>query len=109
MENIMKAPALGALLVSPRRLYTHHRIYDGSGNEVHYAGLADTLKTGPVEEAELSTFEGGHSRSAKIHPQPRFSPPEVVARAKSRIGEKLFGVLSCNCEHFAHWPSTTTI
>jgi Lecithin retinol acyltransferase len=99
----MKEPALGAHLVSPRRLYTHHGIYVGSGKVVHYAGLADGLKTGPVEEADLSMFEGGHGWSAKIHPQPRFSPPEVVARAKSRIGEQLYSVLSCNCEHFAHW------
>ena len=35
-----------------------------------------------------------------------YSPEETVRRARSRIGEKKFSLISNNCEHFAMWCKT---
>ena len=49
-------PALGSHVVTPRRGYLHHGIYVGGGRVVHYAGLANGLHRGPVEETTLQRF-----------------------------------------------------
>ena len=43
-------PPVGAHVVTQRRGYTHHGIYVGASQVVHYAGLARGLRRGPVEE-----------------------------------------------------------
>lgn len=35
-----------------------------------------------------------------------YSPEETVKRARSRIGERRFSLISNNCEHFAIWCKT---
>lgn len=35
-----------------------------------------------------------------------YTPEETVARARSRLGEKAYSLLSNNCEHFAFWCKT---
>ena len=99
----LQEPPLGSHLVTPRRGYLHHGIYVGDGNVVHYAGLADGLRRGPVEEVPLARFTGGRPVWVKSHVPSNFECQEVIQRARSRIGEDCYRVLTNNCEHFCEW------
>lgn len=94
---------LGAHLVTPRRGYVHHGIYVGAGRVVHYAGLSRSLLGGPVEEVSLERFAAGRPVSVKRSPSTRYAGAEVVARARSRIGEDRYRLITNNCEHFCAW------
>lgn len=98
-----QSPPLGAHLVTPRRGYTHHGIYAGQGRVVQYAGLARGLRTGPVEEVSLAQFADGHALWVRGEASPCFEGAEVVRRARCRIGEKRYHLLTNNCEHFCEW------
>jgi hypothetical protein len=95
---------LGAHLVTPRLGYAHHGIYVGNNKVVHYAGLSSVLLLrGPVEEVTLEQFADGRAVSIKARPVPRFASHEVVARARSRLGENRYRLTTNNCEHFCEW------
>ena len=96
--------APGTHLVTPRRGYTHHGIYVGGGRVVHYAGWSRAALTSrPVEEVSLEQFSDGHGVTAVADSPRRFAQAEVVARARSRLGENRYRIASNNCEHFCHW------
>ena len=95
-------PPLASHIISPRTFYDHHGIYIGNGRVIHYAGLANGPWPGPVEETSLDRFAQG--RVLKIRRDPCcFDCTEVVARARSRLGERRYRVLTNNCEHFCSW------
>jgi hypothetical protein len=95
-------PPLASHLVTPRALYTHHGIYVGDGRVVHYAGLAHRLRRRPVEQISLEHF--AHGRTIWIRDdQRRFGSGEAVERARSRLGESRYRILTNNCEHFCAW------
>ena len=95
--------ALGAHLVSRRAGYSHHGIYVGNGNVVHYAGFCTTLHRGPVEEVSLERFAAGHGIDVIDEPNARYAGLEAVQRARSRLGENHYRLLTNNCEHFCTW------
>jgi hypothetical protein len=95
-------PPLASHLVTPRALYTHHGIYVGNGRVIHYSGLAHGLRRGPVEDTSLERFAHGHN--IRVRGDPRcFGRCEVVERARSRLGERRYRILTNNCEHFCAW------
>jgi lecithin:retinol acyltransferase len=96
-------PALGAHLVTQRRGYAHHGIYVGAGKVVHYAGFAGSAHRGPVAEITLDDFAAGHPIMVQPHPLPTFFGAEAVRRARSRLGEDRYRLLTNNCEHFCAW------
>jgi lecithin:retinol acyltransferase len=96
-------PALGAHLITSRWGYSHHGVYVGRGRVVHYAGLSGFWHCGPVEEVSLSRFANGRAVRVVDHFEPHYSPEESVRRARSRLGESDYRLLSNNCEHFCNW------
>jgi hypothetical protein len=94
---------LGGWLVTPRRGYTHHGIYVGDGRVVHYAGLSQNWRRGPVRVVSLSEFSSG--RDVWIHrtPTARYVGSLAAQRALSRVGEDRYRVMTNNCEHFCAW------
>ena len=96
-------PCVAAHLVTERVGYTHHGVYVGDGKVVHYAGLSRAWLARPVEEVSLAEFAQGRAIWVQPHMNPRFAPEEIVARAKSRVGEDDYRVASNNCEHFCEW------
>ena len=96
-------PRLGAHLKSARRGYSHHGVYVGHGRVVHYSGLSGAWQCGPVEEVSLLRFANGHEVKIVDHVDPPYSPEEVVRRARSRLGENDYRLLTNNCEHFCNW------
>ena len=73
------------------------------GEVVHYAGLAYGLYQAPVEEVSLTQFARGRGVWARWRRPPAFDHPEIVRRARSRVGEARYGLLNNNCEHFCEW------
>jgi hypothetical protein len=96
-------PPLGSHLITPRRGYLHHGIYVGDGKVVHYAGLAGGLHRGPVEEVPLARFTRGRPVWLKSRGPASFECREVIQRARSRVGEDCYRLLTNNCEHFCEW------
>ena len=96
-------PPLGAHLITSRRGYTHHGIYVGQGRVVHYSGLSGFWHCGPVEEVPVSRFAVGRPVQIVDRGRPFYSPVEIVRRARSRLGENHYRLLTNNCEHFCNW------
>lgn len=96
-------PPLGAHVVTPRRGYLHHGIYVGGGKIVHYAGLGQGLHRGPVEEVPLAHFTRSQPAWVRSDTPPKFDHWEVIQRARSRIGEDCYRLMTNNCEHFCEW------
>lgn len=98
-----REPALGAHLETSRVGYNHHGVYVGDGKVVHYAGFCRRWRAGPVEEVTLFGFSVGHTIRIVEHPTCTYAPREIVDRARSRLGERDYRLLTNNCEHFCNW------
>ena len=96
-------PPLGAHLITPRFAYAHHGVYVGAGTVVHYAAFASHWRRGPVEEVSLSRFAHGHPVWVRPAGADALRCEEIVRRARSRLGENRYRLLSNNCEHFTEW------
>jgi hypothetical protein len=93
----------GDHLVSRRLGYTHHGIYSGEGNVIHYSGLAHDLKPGCIEVTSLKDFGGNQLVWVRPHPDAPYTGDQIVNRARSRIGEDGYSVFANNCQHFVRW------
>jgi len=93
----------GAHLVTPRLGYTHHGLYIGDGQVIHYSGLADGLSSGPVQQVGLEEFCSGKKFWTKEHPNATFDGESAVNRARSRLSESRYNLILNNCEHFVYW------
>jgi hypothetical protein len=102
-SGLEQEPPLGAHLMTSRRGYSHHGVYVGHGRVVHYSGSSGFWQCGPVEEVPLSRFAYGHGVRIMDHPRSPYSPAEIVRRARSRLGENDYRLLTNNCEHFCNW------
>ncbi|WP_317856346.1 lecithin retinol acyltransferase family protein [Chakrabartyella piscis] len=93
-----KTPNIGDHLLVSRTGYTHHGIYIGGEEVIHY--LLDC-----VTRSSLSEFANGSKiRILRDFDSPAsYAPDEIVSRAKSRLYEDSYSVFSNNCEHFARW------
>ena len=96
-------PDEGSHIVARRSAYDHHGIYVGNGRVVHYAGLCRSLHRGPVEETTIECFASGHEIAVMPNPMARYVGADAVRRARSRLGENRYRLLSNNCEHFCNW------
>jgi hypothetical protein len=94
---------LGAHLVTPRRGFVHHGIYAGAGRVVHYAGLSRSLRGEPVQEVSLEVFAGGRGVAIEDSGPARYAATEIVERARSRVDENRYHLVTNNCEHFCTW------
>jgi Lecithin retinol acyltransferase len=98
-----EVPPLGAHLITPWLGFTHHGVYVGAGNVVHYGALMYDIIRKPVEEVTLAEFADGRPLFVVEHEDACFDAAEVARRARSRLGEKRYRLLSNNCEHFVEW------
>ena len=76
----------GTHLVTTRGLYTHHGIYIGNGQVIHYSGLANGFESGDICQTSLEEFENGCPSSVRHHKN-AFAPEIIIQRAQSRLGE----------------------
>jgi cell wall-associated NlpC family hydrolase len=94
---------LGAHLVGERDGYSHHGIYVGNGQVIHYGGFHHTVRRRPVEAISLRRFAAGRPIGVRREPAAVYLGSDAVARARSRLGEDEYGLLTNNCEHFCTW------
>ena len=85
----------GDHIATYRSVYSHHGIYDGRGNVYEY-------QDGRVMRRTIEEFAGDDDLYTVNESSP-YSPDEIVARAKSRVGESEYNLLWNNCENFATW------
>ncbi len=96
-------PAVGAHLVTPWMGFAHHGIYVGDGRVVHYGALLYDIIRRPVEEVTLERFAEGRPVFVVRHAGTPFEGQAVICRARSRLGEDRYRLLTNNCEHFVEW------
>lgn len=99
----------GLHLMVSRGLYTHHGIYIGGNQVIHYAGFAEAFKKGAIEQTSVESFLGGVDNFQVVnYPSYKntYAPEEIVHRAESCLGEDDYNLFFNNCEHFACWCVT---
>lgn len=100
---LSEEPPLGAHLITPRIGFVHHGIYMGDGRVIHCGAVSCFLPRGPVEEVSLRDFCRGRAIAVREYESAKFGVQEVVRRARSRLGEDDYRILTNNCEHFCEW------
>ena len=93
----------GDHLVSPRTGYTHHGLYIGNGEVIHYSGFANGYSSGEITTTSVEAFSNGKGIAVQKHPNRKHDREDSVNRAFSRLGEDWYNVLINNCEHFVTW------
>lgn len=88
-------------------IVTSVRSRDGKLTVVHYTGspVRHEGRYASVREEEVEV-DPGRERVFVLEYETGFSPSDVVARARSRLGEHRYNILTRNCEHFAYWCKT---
>jgi len=84
-------------------LYTHHGIYSGNGNVIHYH--YDGVDNICVHEVTLDEFSQGNKiyiYTEKASPI-KYTPEEAIRRAESRMYESEYNLIINNCENFVRW------
>lgn len=89
---------VGDQLFVQRVNYTHHGLYYGNGEVIHYLQEGVTIDS-------LETFADGSVIRKKTNLQSPTNYPstEIIDRAISRLGESSYNVVTNNCEHFCRW------
>ena len=83
-------------------VYKHYGIDCGDGTVIHYRKPSEI-----IEQTSLATFSKGNpTYVAEYSKGFGYIPDAVVERAKSRLGEHDYNLLTNNCEHFACWCKT---
>jgi hypothetical protein len=83
-------------------VYKHYGIDCGDGTVIHYRKPSEI-----IEQTSLATFSRGNPVYVAEYSEGfGYIPDVVVERAKSRLGENNYNLLSNNCEHFASWCKT---
>jgi len=96
----------GDILYVHRGIYKHYGVYAGDGKVIHFAPLTGKeikAEDAVVHETNLGNFLKGGVLQIDIKSKAKFSPSEIVERARSQIGSKNYNLVFFNCEHFARW------
>jgi Lecithin retinol acyltransferase len=96
-------PPIGAHLVTPWHGFAHHGVYVGGGRVIHYNARVYRLKRRPVEETGMAEFAEGRPVFIVDHAEAPLDSPEVIRRARARLGEDRYHLLDNNCEHLVEW------
>ena len=109
MQWLSKTPIFGDLIRTKVQFYHHYGIFV-SEEEVIQFGLPDDpfrpAESIKVLRSDISTFlQGGDVEVGQPEGAERKAlrkPAEIVAIARSRIGEGGYDILHNNCEHFVN-------
>jgi hypothetical protein len=89
-----------------RHLYSHHGVYIGDGKVIHFSGTESEVRASgrKIIEDTLDGFAGGGLVEVlDIDEAFKLPVDEIVMRARSRLDEMSYRLLTNNCEHFANW------
>ena len=104
--NTTYQPKPGDHIKVRRKYYSHHGIYVGNDQVVHYSGEVKDHRHARVSLVSLEDFLEGGVLCLVTYPRPAYPPEAIVARAKSRLGENEYNLVFGNCEHYATWCVT---
>jgi hypothetical protein len=93
----------GEHLISPRTGYSHHGLYLGRNQVIHYTGFSDGRHKGVIAITSLEAFCQGEGFTIQTYPFRVYDHEESADRACSRLGEDWYDILLNNCEHFVTW------
>lgn len=109
---VQKNPVMGDHLRVKRMggIYTHHDIYVSDNEVIHFTGtdddsIMDSSKN-RVISSDLNFFLKGGELEVKEYTDEEFqdlyAPDQIVAYARSCLGDGDYNVIFNNCEHFAN-------
>lgn len=100
VRGIMKK---GDHIVVDRGIYTHHGIYVGNNDIIHYSGEPGIK--GIVTYISLEDFAKDDTFWVYEHDD-MLPSEDIIRRAKSQLNADDYHLIFNNCEHFAHWCCT---
>ena len=91
--------------------FQHHAVDVGEGRTVHFsspegevAGPGGDRSRFAILETDVAVVtRDGRDRLHRIAHPSRFSPDEIVRRARDQVGMQGYDLIWNNCEHFAYW------
>jgi len=91
---------LGDHIYVRRLVYSHHGIYAGDGNVIHYTGEEKEKKDPLIRETDIEAFlKDGKLRRRDY--KKRLPPSESLSLAKKHLSDNSYSITLNNCEHFA--------
>ena len=93
---------VGDHLVTPRTGYTHHGLYIGNQEVIHYEGKFGS-DSGRIAKVTLTEFCKGASCRVRDYPLRVYGRKESIERACQRVGESDYNLVFNNCEQFVAW------
>jgi len=103
-NNIDRLPTVtrpGSVIAQYRNGVEHFGIYAGRGRVVEYRKLGEEFEVVVASGCDWEAI-GNPIRVVRA-PASSEEAQVVIRRAASRVGERAYGVLTNNCEHFAMW------
>ena len=96
---------LGDHIYVRRRVYSHHGIYAGDGNVIHYTGEEKEKKDPLIRETDIEAFlKVGKLRRRDY--KKRLPPSETLSLAKKHLSDNSYSLVFNNCEHFVTYCAT---
>jgi len=89
--------------------FRHYGVYVGNGKVIHFAALSGqeiSFANAIIHETTLDRFLNGRALRIDGGIETEFPPDAIIARARSRLGDGNYCLLTNNCEHFARWVVT---
>jgi len=96
---------LGDHIYVRRLVYSHHGIYAGEGNVIHYTGEEKEKKDPLIRETNIEVFlKDGKLRRRDY--KKRLPPSETLSLAIKHLSDNRYSLAFNNCEHFATYCAT---
>ena len=102
-------PEPGDQISVERGFYSHHGIYIGNDEVIHFAsptGSEISPETAVVHKTTLENFLKGGELLVRVYTDEEKkklrSKDEIIDYAIAHIGEKGYNIISNNCEHFSN-------
>ena len=86
-------------------LYSHHGIYAGEGQVIHFKGAVKEKKDPVVIKTDIENFLNGGKLKRRNYKR-RLPHIETLRIAKEHLSEEGYSLAFNNCEHFATYCAT---
>ena len=86
-------------------LYSHHGIYAGEGNVIHFKGAEKEKRDPAVIITDIDNFLNGGKLRRRNYKK-RLPHSESLRIAREHLSEKGYSLPGNNCEHFATYCTT---
>ena len=88
-----------------RQFYSHHGIYAGNGQVLHFKGAVREKQDPTVIISDMATFLNNGNLQRRSYDR-RLPHAETVQLARAHLAQKGYSLVFNNCEHFATYCAT---